>query len=524
MPGWSYTQWEYRLARRFHKRMLVYLAQPEVPRDCGLPVRQTGDDARLQQAHLAHIQNSGEHRKPFSSHHQLVREVFHDLGLEPDRKVDNIRSRYKSLGSLFKGRDEFLERIRAALGQASHRGHQRFAAITASATAATVHGLGGIGKTRAAVEFAIRHAEDYTALLFVTADSPAGLQQNLAALCGPLVLDLAEKDAPEVEVQVAAVLRWLQQHPGWLVILDNVDTEEAARSVEDLLGQLQAAGQVLVTSRISDWSGAVETLALDVLAEADAADFLLARTAGAKGRRTLPDDAAEARALAVELGQLALALEQAGAYICRQRLSFAGYREAWCVNRDKVLEWFDERLMRYPKSVAVTWQTSFDRLSPPARQLLHRLAWFAPDPIPESLLDVTGSGVFFGPPTLPLETGLAEKDSRPLPATDLHEALADLETYSLATRSAESPTFTVHRLVQDVTRRSLRDDPEHRALTDALNWIDAAFVGNPRDVRTWPTLDPLVPHARAAAGHGDQAAIAESTAQLMNLTGRVAFQ
>src|SRR5262249_24399190 len=101
-------------------------------------------------------------------------------------------------------------------------GHQRFAAITATAGAATVHGLGGIGKTRAAIEYAYRHADEFTALLFVRADSPSSLQQNLAALCGPLVLDLAEKEARETEVEVAAVLQWLQQHPGWFLILDNV--------------------------------------------------------------------------------------------------------------------------------------------------------------------------------------------------------------------------------------------------------------------------------------------------------------
>ena len=33
--GWSYTQWEYHLARRFQKNVLVYLAKPEAPRDCG---------------------------------------------------------------------------------------------------------------------------------------------------------------------------------------------------------------------------------------------------------------------------------------------------------------------------------------------------------------------------------------------------------------------------------------------------------------------------------------------------------
>jgi hypothetical protein len=63
------------------------------------------------------------------------------------------------------------------------------------------------------------------------------------------------------------------------LIFDNVDTEAAAQAVKDLLGRLQPAGQVLVTSRLSNWPGAVPTLALDVLGEDYAAAFLLERTA-----------------------------------------------------------------------------------------------------------------------------------------------------------------------------------------------------------------------------------------------------
>src|SRR5208337_358458 len=246
-------------------------------------------------------------------------------GLEPDLKINNLP--FKSLGSLFKGREEFLRKMHAALGRVEHHGHQRFAAITASATSATVYGLGGIGKTRAAIEYAHRYAEEYTALLFVRADTPGGLQQNLAALCGPEVLDLPEKAAREIDVQVAAVLQWLQQHAGWLLIFDNADTNDAAQAVQELLGRLTPAGQVLVTSRLSNWPGAVESLALDVLEEADAAAFLLERTESR--RRKLPDDATQARTLAVELGRLALALEQAGAYIEHYRCSFVSYLSEW---------------------------------------------------------------------------------------------------------------------------------------------------------------------------------------------------
>ena len=73
--------------------------------------------------------------------------------------------------------------------------------------------------------------------------------------------------------------------------------------------------------------------------------------------------------------------------------------------------------------------------------------------------------------------------------------------------------------MQEVTRRSQRDDPAHASLTEALRWSDAAFVGDPQDVRDWPVLDPLAPHARAVTAHADAAEIAEPTARLMSKVG-----
>ena len=474
--------------------------------------KEDGAEAQEKLRQFKERASRGRVRRAFKSAEELHGQVIHSLA-EAKRNLESSKSGptsapgvrrlynlpYASLGTLFKGRDEFLGQIRSALEAADKAGAMRAAAITAPA--ATVHGLGGVGKTRAAVEYAHRHAGEFTALLFVRADSPEALKTNLAALCSPLVLDLEEKNAKELDVQFAAVRRWLGQNPGWLLILDNVDTESAAREVETLLGHLAGKGQVLITSRLSQWSGGVVRLDLDVLTEEDAAGFLLERTA--TGRRPLENDPAQARELAVVLGHLALALEQAGAYINARRLTFAQYLTEWHRQQERVLAWYDERLTHYPKSVAVTWQTSFDQLTPAARQLLHRLAWFAPDPIPESLFDVL------------VPTGeLSSAD----PAPPL-EALAELEKYSLVTRAPQSPTFTVHRLVQAVTRQSLAQDNRHEALTEALRWLNNAFVGDPADVRSWPMLDPLASHAQACAQYADQAGIAEPTARLLNNLG-----
>ncbi|MFY9824086.1 MAG: tetratricopeptide repeat protein [Thermoanaerobaculia bacterium] len=482
----SYTQWELFLAKRYGKKTYVFLTQPGFT-----PEEPNPEDAGLQTCQAAYrgwIHTSGEHYDALTTKEKLIEDVlvlpFPNLRLKP------INLPFASLGPLFQGRDEILAALREKLAQASPG---QATAIAGKA----VHGLGGVGKTRLAVEYAWRHAADYTALLFVIAGSPADLRRNLAALCEPGILNLAEREAPEEEVREAAVLRWLGENPGWLLILDNVDSEPSAAAVDALLPRLHG-GDVLLTGRLARWSVEVEPLELDVLEEEAAQEFLLARTKA--GRRPTQEDPDQAAALARELGFLPLALEQAGAYITERRLTLAAYMEEWQLRHDQVLTWFDLRVSHYPASVAVTWQTSVDRLSAPARRLLERLAWLGPEPIPESLLDVP----------------IPEVHEEPNPL----DSLVELANYSLVTRDDKTPTFTVHRLVQDVTRRSLRNGLEEglwpETLGEALRWVNAAFVGHPQDVRNWPVLDPLASHARAVVLYADAVGIADPTALLMN--------
>jgi tetratricopeptide (TPR) repeat protein len=407
-------------------------------------------------------------------------------GIGASKPASIISLPYPSLGSLFKGRDEFLKGLHASLSRGSGR-----TAIVGSA----VYGLGGIGKTRAAVEYAWAHQDDYTALVFVIADTPEALRRNLAALVGPMVLNLAEQHAAEEGVRLKAVLDWLRRHPGWLLILDSLDMPEALEEADDLLSKI-TGGRVLVTSRLANFAGHFDPLELDVLGVEDAVAFLLERTD--RRRHKTPDDAATARQLAIDLGGLALALEQAGAYVAKLGISFSRYRELWRDNWDKVARWSDERITKYPRAVAVTWKTSVDQLTPAGRRLLERLAWFAPEPIPNFLLEVPVPDVA---------------------GDDFADTLADLADYSLARRNADKQEFSIHRLVQDVTRRGLVDEERRRSLVEALTWVNAGFVGEPQDVRTWPRLDPLAPHVRVIVQHADGAEINEPTARLMNQLG-----
>jgi len=491
----TYTQWEAWLGAYHEKLLFVAVAATTAKRG---PNYAPTDSAQARQArHLARLKASGLWPNPqtFDSPEDLANQIrktaILDLLARAQAEPESRRPKnlpFASIGSLFKGRETIMGELRASLQ--SHSG----VAIAGKA----LHGLGGVGKTRLAIEYALRHEADYSALLFLAADTPEKLNTSLAALAGPDILDLPEKDAPQDSVKIPAALKWLDEHSGWLMILDNVDDAKAADAAEALVGRL-SGGHVLITGRHPNFSGAVETLELDALALEDAVKFLLER---ARNRAKTSDDEKLARELANELGRLALGLSQAAAYIDTQRISFARYLELWRETREKVLNWFDPRLVSYNHDVglAATWATSVDKLGAQGLRLLQLCAFLDPAPIPKSLVET-----------------LADFSA--------DDALADLYAYSLATpatiEAAKTTTegFTVHRLLQDFARRRMGEEERRKALQAALYRVGAAFVGDPDDVRTWPTLDPLAPHALAVARHGDEAAIAEPTSWLLNQLG-----
>lgn len=480
----SYTQWEYVFARYLKRRLYIYVANNDWKPD------KVADPDAQQATFVQFLKDQGVHWDTFSNVDQLARAILKEdfsarPAASPPQPTKPIVLPYPSLGPLFKGREGFMRQLHDSL----RRGKGN-AAITSKA----LYGLGGIGKTRVAVEYARAHSDDYTALLFVVAEKPEALRRNLAALAATLVPDL---DTTDDTVRVQGVLDWLTANPGWFLILDNLDTKEALAEADALLAKL-SGGHVVITSRLADFSANFEPLALDVLPVDDAAAFLLERTKGR--RRSAKDDEIKARTIAVELDGLALALEQASAFIGKHKLHFDGYLEQWrSAQRNSVLNWFDKGTVTgYPRAVAVTWQASVAQLTEPGRHLLERLAWLAPEKVPEFLLDVPIPG--------------AEHEN-------LQDALADLAAYSLVTRDADGPFFLVHRLVQDVTRRSLTAEGQRETLVESLKWIVEAFPSDPADVRSWPRAEALEPHARAVATEADRAAITTPTGLLMNQVG-----
>jgi len=481
----SYTQWEAYLAIYHGKRL--YIAKPVESAPRSSQYIKDYAQIELQTNHLQCLNQIGYYAEiEFKSEDELAKNLYKSkLGelINSIPRIKPINLPYLSIGKNFKGREGFIKDLRTA-----------FDGLKTGVTAIGIHGLGGVGKTRLAVEYALQYKHDYTALLFINADNPDSFQTNLANLA--VAMDLPEKEAKEEGVKYAAVVKWLNTYKCWVLILDNVDTLEATEKIEEFLAELQH-GHALITTRISNWSGSVETILLDTLSKEAAIAFLLESTE--KGRMKKANDGEMAGLLAKELGYLALALEQARAYILSKEISLEAYLASWQNKQKEVMQWFNGRLMNYHSSVAITWQTSFDQLSTNAKTLLNRLAWFAPDPIPKTIL---------------------ETDVLELPPMDMLSAWAELKGLSLCSSTADKTAFTVHRLVQEVTRNWMDEQTAETSLKEALLWIDAAFVGEPQDVRDWPVLEPLAAHVQLFAVIADKKGIGGPTNRLFNQLGR----
>ncbi|HSS52791.1 MAG TPA: toll/interleukin-1 receptor domain-containing protein [Thermoanaerobaculia bacterium] len=411
-------------------------------------------------------------------------------------KIHNLP--FLSLGDLLKGRDEELLALETNL-------HGPTAATAITQTQA-IHGLGGIGKTRLAVEYAWRSGERYDAVLFVVADSPEALRSGLAGLISLGLHDLIPVPSRAQEEDVAAVLAWLREHNRWLLILDNVDTEEAAAAVRKILPRLHS-GQVLITSRRKDWPPSIKKQQLGKLASEEATQFLLQRTDGLRTSTQADSDSEWAGQLVTILDSLPLALEQAAAYIARHQMTFSEYLEIWEKERESVLDWRDEDQMEYPASIAATWQTTFNQLHPTAAAILRLTAYLAPDPIP---LDMFEKGTAVIEEAVGL---LLEETGQKAPQT-VREGLAELAAYSMFTRDGESGT--VHRMVQVVVRGHIPEEHRRGWIERTLRLVNDYAPFDADDVRTWPVWNVLRPHAAVVADHADRAGIADPTAVLMS--------
>jgi Tetratricopeptide repeat/NB-ARC domain len=341
----------------------------------------------------------------------------------------------------FVGRDPFIEELRDTFQSNSRPGLPHHGRIA-------LFGLGGIGKTQIALEFVYRSQTSYRRIYWISAMTQDSLLDGYQKIGKQANIPITTNSKP---VEVAEqVLSWLKTIPTWLLVVDNLDDIDVLSTrnhddpniIHSLLPEPRPGQHTLITTRNPNADHIpAQAKEVQLFKEIDSVALL----SSLSGIPILPglEEEKVAQEIAKELGNLPLAISQAGAYIKQKSGGFAPYLEDYRRYRSRVNSWIPKGPRPYLHSVATTWIMSFNEIrknNSTAAHLFQLLAFFNPDGI---LIEFLKSGA----------EGM-DNDLKRLVLDDYEfkEALLSFETFSLIKWDRQSKSILIHRLVQAVVK------------------------------------------------------------------------
>ncbi|NUR03387.1 MAG: tetratricopeptide repeat protein [Streptomyces sp.] len=369
----------------------------------------------------------------------------------------------------FTGRNLVLETLRDQLGSG-------MSVVLPQSQA--LYGMGGVGKTHVAIEYAHRFMADYDLVWWLSAENTEDVVASLAELGGRLGVPGSLDEAMACQETLRMLGRGAPTSR-WILVFDNADDPAALMPYFPKGG----GGHILITSRNQSWAKQGMSLPIDVFLREESVEHLM--------RRAPALTADKADQLATALGDLPLAVEQAAAWIAETATPIDDYLARLAEQTTAVLAL--NQAADYPRTVAATWNISIAQLkerSPASVRLLELCAFFAPDPISVQLL----YGKEMIAALKPYDPALQEK-------LVLGRVIREIGRFALAKIDQVSNSIQVHRLIQAVIRSQMTEDEQRKARHVVHTVLAGARPDGEEpvdDPETWPRFAVIWPHLAAS--------------------------
>ncbi|MEU1842412.1 FxSxx-COOH system tetratricopeptide repeat protein [Micromonospora sediminicola] len=358
----------------------------------------------------------------------------------------------------FTGRDRMLVNLRQTLVSGGR------------AVVQALQGMGGVGKTQLAVEYAHRFAGEYELVWWVASEQPELIGEQFAALA--VAANVADTDT-DVPSAVNGVKSFLRSADRVLLVFDNAEARE------DIHPWLPGgSAHVVVTSRSPVWAGVAQPVGVDVFARSESVTLL---------RTHLPQvSEAEAGQLAEALGDLPLAVAQAADLLAESGMPVPDYLQTLDEHAADLLG--DRPPVGYPVPLGAAIRVATERLAgedPAAGQLLTLCAFLAPEPVPLNLFRHAPDQTLPEPLATTAHSGIA-----------LDRAVGHITRYGLARPTGDGPIL--HRLTQAILKDTLTPDQRTTNRQQVDHLLIAAQSDDGTDPTHWPRWTRLMPHILAA--------------------------
>ncbi|KAG4071219.1 hypothetical protein HA402_008954 [Bradysia odoriphaga] len=331
---------------------------------------------------------------------------------------------------------------------------QFFSAATASTapSIAVVSGMGGIGKTEFVRKFVDENKPNYGNIVWIDSENDETIMNSFKLLLKNTNANGNEKDSKSI---IEQVLQKLCQHKT-LFVYDNVESTKGINFVLRVAPPIGEKPHIVITSRLQKWPAGIKVIQLKVWNMAESIEFL------SKTCQDSEKDSEEDKiALAEILQHFPLALIQATAFINQQRdiddFPISEYIKRYTNNACEMLalEICEESSINpYQKTTYTTWDITIQAIKADklygqlAIKIFKMIAYFAADEIKRDFFNRTEVG------------------------DDLKLAVNLLVKYCMIDSRDKQRIFSIHRLVQDVTKFKLKASHEEEAiLRDALKLI-----------------------------------------------------